>query len=64
MRETLACTSGCIACTSTPNSNWRRTCDCPSRDVDVISLIPWMVFSAFSIGRDTSRSTTSGEAPG
>ena len=38
--------------------------DTPSSEVEVISLIPWTVLSASSIGLETSRIITSGEAPG
>ena len=38
--------------------------DAPSSDVEVISLIPCTVFSDSSIGFETSRIITSGEAPG
>src|SRR3990170_1043482 len=64
MRPTLADTSGCILTGSTPSLNCRRTLDEPSCDVDEISYSPSTVFSAVSIGRAISRSTTSGEAPG
>ena len=64
MRATLPCTSGCIAVTSTPRWNCRRTSDAPSELVDVISLSPSVVFSASSSGFESSRSTTSGDAPG
>ncbi len=64
MRATFPCTSGCIFITSTPRWNCRRTIDEPSVDVEVISFSPSVVLSASSIGLETSRSTTSGEAPG
>ena len=44
--------------------NFTRTIELPSNDVEVISWIPCTVLSASSIGRETSRSITSGDAPG
>ena len=41
-----------------------RTLEFPSDDVEVISRIPVTVLSASSMGRETSRSITSGDAPG
>ena len=64
IRATFALTSCCAAITSTPRLNWSRTSELPSSDVEVTSLMPCTVLSASSIGFDTSRITTSGEAPG
>ncbi len=64
MRATLDCTSCWAAMTSTSSCSRTRTMELPSMEVEVTSSIPWTVFSASSMGRDTSRSTTSGEAPG
>ena len=64
MRATLACTSCCASMALTPRFNCTRTSELPSNDVLVTSLRPCTVLRASSIGRDTSRSITSGDAPG
>ncbi len=47
-------------------SSWNSTttCETPSRDVEPTCRTPAIGLTASSIGRDTSRSTVSGEAPG
>ena len=43
--------------------NSARTIELPSIEVEVISFTPCTVLSASSMGREISRSITSGEAP-
>ena len=60
---TLSRTSCTDLAVSTSNSNSAITTDEPSNEYERMFLMPLMVFSASSIGLDTSLSTTSGEAP-
>src|SRR4051812_32434714 len=64
IRATFAWTSCCATLMSTPRLNVTRTFELPSDDVELISLMPCTVLSASSIGLETWRIITSGDAPG
>jgi hypothetical protein len=64
MRATLPCTSCSASIGFAESSSRTRTFELPSDDVEVTSRIPWTVLTASSIGLESSRSTTSGDAPG
>lgn len=63
-RATLEMTSCCASMVLTLSCMLTRTEEFPSDDVEVTSLIPCTVFTDSSMGREMSRSMTSGEAPG